>query len=165
MLKNFNLNQEQKKNNMLRQEGEVWTEKGKTWTIKNGIKRTISKFSKVRKDLQMPLCCPKCKNAMHKIDETFYKFNRVCLNCTVEFEHELRKQGKYEEYEKARVMANVKGYVLDLDSFMNDFLSEQTNRSFVTEDGDVEAWIGNASKRAEELVKPELDKLKEQFLK
>ena len=30
-------------------EGDVWTENKKTWTIKNGIKQTISKLDKIKK--------------------------------------------------------------------------------------------------------------------
>lgn len=148
---------------MLRKEGEVWTEKGKTWTIKNGIKKTVTKFSQVRKDLQTPLCCPKCSKTMKHFDAQIYKFNKVCLNCTVEFEHELRKKGLYEEYEKARILANAKGYVMDLDSFFGEYFRDSSNKGFITEDGDIEAWIGNTTKRVEEIVKPELDKLKDQL--
>jgi len=145
---------------MLRKEGEVWTEKGKTWTMKNGIKRTVSKFTAVRKDLQTPLCCPKCNKRMKHIDEHMYKFNKVCLDCTVEFEHEIRKQGKYEEYERKRVAANLKGYVKDLEIFFEDFVKNNASGGYVTEDGDVEHWSGNAGERAAELLKPGLDNLK-----
>lgn len=148
---------------MLRQEGEIWTERGKTWTMKNGIKRTVSKFTAVRKSLQVPLSCPKCKNAMHHFDDTIYRFNKVCLNCTVEFEHELRKQGKYEEYERARVLANAKGFIFDLDKYFEEYCKDESNRGFVTEEGDVETWIGNSSKRVEEIIRPEIEKLKEQL--
>jgi hypothetical protein len=148
---------------MQHQEGEIWTERGKTWTVKNGIKKTVTKFTQVRKDLQTPLCCPKCNNAMHQCDETFYKHNKVCLNCTVEFEHELRKQGKYEEYEKARVEANVKGYIVDIDKFFEEYIKDATNKGYVTEDGDVETWTGNSAKRVEEIIKPEIEKLKQTY--
>ena len=36
-------------------EGDVWEENGKTWTIKNGIKMTITKLDLVKSILQMPL--------------------------------------------------------------------------------------------------------------
>lgn len=146
---------------MERKEGDTWTERGKTWTIKNGVKRTVSKFSKVRKDLQTPLCCPKCSKTMKHIDRHMYKFNKVCLDCTVEFEHKLRVQGKYEEYEKARVLANMKGFVMDLDKFFEEYCADASNNNFVTEDGDVEHWSGNSVRRVEEIVKPEIDKLKQ----
>lgn len=150
---------------MLYKEGDVWTEKGKTWTMKNGVKRTVSKFSKVRKDLQTPLCCPKCSKTLKHVDEKFYTFNRVCMDCTIEFEHELVKQGKYQEYEKARILANAKGYILDMDKFFSEYLESNIKESFVTEDGDVEAWIGDPTKKVKEVVKPKLDELKEQFAK
>ena len=47
-------------------EGDVWEENGKTWTIKNGIKMTITKLDLVKSTLQMPLTCPECKRAMNK---------------------------------------------------------------------------------------------------
>ena len=39
-------------------EGDIWTEGRKTWTIKNGIKKTVSKLSSIRKEIFTPLCCP-----------------------------------------------------------------------------------------------------------
>ena len=33
-------------------EGDVWTENRKTWTIKNGIKQTISKLDAIKKAMQ-----------------------------------------------------------------------------------------------------------------
>ena len=46
------------KKRIKRKEGDVWTENKKTWTIKNGIKQTISKLDKIKKEVHMPLCCP-----------------------------------------------------------------------------------------------------------
>lgn len=149
----------------MRKEGDVWTERGKTWTIKNGVKRTVSKFSTIRKELQTPLCCPKCSKTLKHIDQHIYKFNKVCLDCTIEFEHELIKQGKYEEYEKQRVRANVQQFVKDIDEFMVDYLKDEGSRDFVTEDGDVESWVGNTNKVVESIMKPQLKELKEKYVK
>ena len=41
-------------------EGDVWTESGKEWTIKNGIKQNITKLDAAKKALRIPLACPKC---------------------------------------------------------------------------------------------------------
>ena len=58
-------------------EGDVWTENKKTWTIKNGIKQTISKLDKIKKEVFMPLCCPKCGNVMKKrLDKPHYKIHK-----------------------------------------------------------------------------------------
>ena len=37
-------------------EGEVWVENGRTWTLKNGIKKTVRKVE----GAAIPLLCPKC---------------------------------------------------------------------------------------------------------
>ena len=50
-------------------EGDVWTENKKTWTIKNGIKKTVSKLNSIRKEIFTPLCCPKFSKVMkHHLD-------------------------------------------------------------------------------------------------
>ena len=41
-------------------EGDIWEEGGKTWTIKKGIKQSISKMQSVRDIVKMPLTCPNC---------------------------------------------------------------------------------------------------------
>ena len=39
-------------------EGDVWEQKGKTWTIKNGIRQNVTKLQSVRNAVMMPICCP-----------------------------------------------------------------------------------------------------------
>ena len=80
-------------------EGDVWTENKKTWTIKNGIKQTISKLDKIKKEVFMPLCCPECNKVMKKrLDKPHYRIHKKCLHCVIEFEHKLRHTGKYDDY-------------------------------------------------------------------
>lgn len=147
-------------------EGDVWTERGKTWTIKNGVKRTVTKMSETRKKLHTPLACPKCNRSMsHWLDKKMFTFNGCCHDCTIKFEHELRKQGRYEEYEKHRILANAKGFIQDLESYMVDYIRESNNNSLITEEGDVESWIGNTSKRLEELSTSHIQQAKEDLKK
>ena len=40
-------------------EGDVWEEKGKTWTIRDGIKENVTKLDKFKKT-SVPLFCPNC---------------------------------------------------------------------------------------------------------
>ena len=47
------------KQNVDRKEGDVWEENGKQWTIKNGIKQTVTAMDKFKKLVVMPICCPK----------------------------------------------------------------------------------------------------------
>ena len=53
-----------KKKTIKYKEGDVWTENKKTWTIKKGIKQTVSKLDAIKKEVFMPLCCPNCTKVM-----------------------------------------------------------------------------------------------------
>jgi ribosomal protein L33 len=50
-----------KKPDIIRKEGEVWEEDGRTWTIKKGIKQNITKLDKAKKAYITPLFCPNCR--------------------------------------------------------------------------------------------------------
>jgi hypothetical protein len=45
-------------------EGDIWEENGKQWTIKNGIKQTVTKFDKLKQLVVFPLTCPECSKPM-----------------------------------------------------------------------------------------------------
>jgi uncharacterized protein (UPF0128 family) len=49
-------------------EGDAWEEDGKKWTIKNGIKQSITKLDKFKHLISLPLTCPSFKKPM-KADE------------------------------------------------------------------------------------------------
>jgi len=124
-----------------RTEGDVWEERGKLWTIKNGIKRTITKMDQARKEFLTPLCCPNCSGPMkHPLDEKMWAIHKTCFPCVIEMEHKIRKSGKWDEYEKAKILANANGFVKDLEQFFNDYVKESVAKSNVTEDGMVEKW-------------------------
>ena len=42
--------------NRKRKEGDIWEERGKTWTINDGIKQNITKLDIARNILRMPIC-------------------------------------------------------------------------------------------------------------
>ena len=82
-------------------EGDIWTEGRKTWTIKNGIKQTVSKLDKLKKEVFMPLSCPCCGKIMKgQLDKPNYKIHKKCFDCVVEFEHKLKIRGEYDSYIK-----------------------------------------------------------------
>lgn len=122
-------------------EGDVWEERGKLWTIKDGIKRTVSKMDQARKEFLTPLSCPKCGTAMKgQLDSKFWAISRSCFNCLVAVEHEIRKAGRWEEYERAKITANATGFVKDLEKFFEEYSNESVTEAHVTEDGIVERW-------------------------
>ena len=127
-------------------EGDVWTEGRKTWTIKNGIKQTISKLDKIKKEVFMPLCCPECGNVMKKrLDKPHYKLHKKCYDCVIDFEGKLRVKGEYDDYIKNLKGKNSLEILDELESTLLDAINI-SNEGFVSEDGVVERWVGGINK-------------------
>ena len=127
-------------------EGDVWTEGRKTWTIKNGIKQTISKLDKIKKEVFMPLCCPECGNVMKKrLDKLHYRINKKCYDCVIDFEGKLKVKGEYENYIKNLKGKNSIDILNELESTLLSAVNI-SNSNFVSEDGVVEKWVGGIDK-------------------
>ena len=128
-------------------EGDVWVEGRKTWTIKNGIKQTISKLDKIKKEIFMPLKCPCCGNVMKKrLDKPNYRIHKKCFDCVIEFEADLKNKGKYKEYKKNLIIKNSLNIVDEMESYLLDAVNT-SNSGFVSEDGVIEKWIGGINKK------------------
>ena len=128
-------------------EGDIWTENKKTWTIKNGIKKNISKLSNIRKEIFMPLCCPKCNKVMKKsLDKPNYRVHKKCHDCVIEFEHKLRIKGTHSTYMKELEKKNSINIVKETEAFLLDAVNN-INSSFVSEDGVIEKWKGGINKK------------------
>ena len=128
-------------------EGNVWTEGRKTWTIKNGIKQTVSKLDVIKKEVFMPLSCPCCGKIMKKrLDKPNYKIHKKCHNCVVKHETSLRVEGKYNDYIKKLKAKNSLDIVDEMESYLLDAINT-SNSGYVSEDGVVEKWTGGVNKK------------------
>jgi len=149
-------------------EGDVWVENKKTWTIKDGIKQTISKMDAIKKEIFMPLCCPECGNVMKKrLDKPNYKAHKKCFDCVIEFEHKLRLKGEYDDYIKNLRLKNRLTEIDEMESMFLD-LANQSNEGYISEHGELERWkggvdvskmstaISEAAQKGREAVKKEL---------
>ena len=122
------------------EEGDMWEENGRNWTIKNGIKRTVRKTE----GHTVPFLCPNCSKPMnHHFDKKMYAIHQMCLHCVVEMEGELKMQGKYEEYERNMIMRNAQYFAENVSTGLDQFLDDIINASYVTEDGTIQNWVGN----------------------
>ena len=125
-----------------RSEGDVWEEFGRKWTIKNGIKMSVTKLDRAKKLSLTPLLCPKCDKLMKtEYDKKMFRIHSTCFDCVIKMETQLKIEGKYQEYEDKIIKANA-NFVLDefvngFDSFLNAI---ESNDGFVTEQGDIENW-------------------------
>ena len=126
-------------------EGDVWVEDGKKWTIRDGIRENITKLDKFKK-VAVPLFCPSCKQVMDKqLDPHYYKSYGTCLDCRTEFETKLKLEGKWDDYVTEAYNQEIDGYISDYKAYMQDALSE-SNEGYVTEDGDIQKWVGGIDK-------------------
>ena len=156
-----------KKIQIERKEGDIWTENKKTWTIKNGIKKTISKLKSIKKEILMPLSCPECNKVMKKrLDKPNYRIHKKCYDCVIDFEGKLKHvPGRYEKYKKE---LELKNKLTTLDQ-LEDYLIETANNSnngYISEKGELERWVGGIdSKKFTKEIKKYTSKTRKKFEK
>ena len=144
-----------KKKKAHHEEGDVWEEDGREWTIKDGIKQNITKLDKAKKAHLMPIFCPDCSKPMtYWQDKNFYTLYKRCFNCQVDFEGKLRVEGLFEEYKKNIVNDDIDHFITDYSQFIEDCLNNNTE-SFISEAGDIEKWKGKINKELVEKSKEE----------
>ena len=133
-------------------EGDIWEADGRKWTIKNGLKQNITKLDAAKKAIRVPLKCPKCGGSMkHWLNKKMYKIHGFCFYfCTVEFEHELKEAGLYDQYEKRMMDGSMKAFSKDIEQWTYEFIEQESN--FVTEQGEIETWKSSDSKFRERIL-------------
>ena len=80
---------------------------------KKGDKK--SHLTDIMTEVRMPLFCPNCSKVMKKrLDDKMWRLFGHCFDCQVEFENKLRVTGKYEVWEKKKILENKKSFLNDL---------------------------------------------------
>ena len=151
--------------------GDVWTDaNGDEWIQHDGFKIKTGKLKEIRDLLEskkMPANCPKCNEPMVKrLDKKFWVLEKHCFDCQVAFEHNLRIEGKYESYEKSKILKNAEAWLKDAEQEALEIVAAIRNpATYADVDGNIEEWTGGRS--ADELAdKIEMDfkKFKEDFI-
>jgi ribosomal protein L37AE/L43A len=157
------------KQNQKRVIGECWVENGEEWEQREGFKIKKGKMDEIRQLIanKMPTTCPKCNNPMTKrLDEKFWKLEKHCFDCQVDFEHNLRIEGKYEAYEKERILKNAEAWLKDAEQEAKEIIESFRNpENFTNVDGTTEQWNGAIT--AEEIadkIEKEFELFKENFI-
>lgn len=142
------------------EEGNVWEDGGKVWTIKNGIKQTVTKYDALKQLIVLPLSCPTCGNAMKVNDynKKMWSIHRKCFDCVIKMETEIKRQGKWEEYSANIMNTNKNAELDDLEAALEQWVQESD--TFVSEQGEVEKWGGGDKKAIYKQVKDEIAELK-----
>ena len=149
------------KNTQTYTEGDVWEDSGRKWTIKNGIKQTVTKLDEIKKLVVLPLSCPNCGKLI-KVDEynkKMWAIHQKCFDCVIKMESEIKRQGKWDEYCANIMNLNKNAELDDLEQALEQWVTEKD--SFVSEAGEVEKWGGGDKKDIYKQVKEEIAKLKQ----
>lgn len=151
--------------------GDRWKDSdGNEWEQKDGY--TI----KLGKDWQQELyqylhSFPNCRKDTctctlpKKIDEKMKKIHGMCLDCVVDMEHKIRLEGKWDEYENAKVKENALSWLKEAEKDKDLIAEELSKVDFANEFGDSEKWSVPVTK--EELLKKienEFEEFKKNFI-
>ena len=125
-------------------EGDIWEENGKQWTIKNGLKQNITRLDNIKKSLMIPLTCPNCSKPMKNdiLNKKMWPIHKMCFDCVITMETELKRTGKFEEYQRNMVHSGVKTHIKEMEDLLLELALGASKESFVTEAGDIEEWRG-----------------------
>lgn len=148
-------------------EGDVWTDlNDRTWTIKNGIKQRVTKLDGAK----TPWFCPVCNKTMnHRLDTKFWRMTGKCMDCVIKEETEIRRQGRWKEYEQSKIKANYIDYLKDKIQELTDIHDTITSPEHILADDHqilmIEKWnvdidsIKNDLKKDIRLLKETLEKV------
>jgi len=141
-------------------EGDVWDEDGKKWTIKNGIKQSITKLDKFKHLINLPFSCPSCNSPMKndEITKKMYSIHGMCFECVVKMEDKIKLEGKWEEYAKGAMNRNKNASLEEFEQALDSWLQDKD--TFVTEQGDIENWSGGDKTKVYQELKEKIDELK-----
>jgi len=127
-------------------EGDIWEEKGKTWTIKNGLRENVTKLDKFKK-VAVPLFCPKCKQVMDKqLDPFYYKAYNECLDCRTKTETQMKIAGTWQDYTQQTFNSEIDQQIEEYKNWFSNILSEG-KEGYVSENGEVQKWVGGIDKK------------------
>ena len=137
------------------------------------IKKTKNSkiFQELRDDLRSFPACRKetCTCAgTHPIDKKMQIIHKMCFDCVIDMEHELKKAGTYEEYEQNKIRENALAWLAAAERDVAMLKQTYTQAAeFVTNsDGALETWGAKMSPAEfEETVQTQFNKFKENFLK
>lgn len=125
-------------------EGDIWSEGGRQWTITNGIKMNITKLDEARKEIHLPLFCPSCHKLMkHRYDKQFYISANHCFDCQINYEAKLKQEGKFESQIKETNNSDIDATIRDFNIYIDEMLNS-TDEVNISEDGVAEKWDGSS---------------------
>lgn len=141
-------------------EGDIWEESGRNWTIKNGIKQNLTKTNKLKSLLIFPITCPNCQKHMkiNDLNKKMYATQGMCFDCVIDYEHQIRISGNWENYMSQQLTANKNSSLKDFEQAVESWYNEK--EQFFTEAGQQENWSQGDKKVAYHQIKEKIAELK-----
>jgi hypothetical protein len=160
-----------KKELQKREVGETWIDdKGVEWEQRAGFKIQKGKLDEIRSLInanKMPSHCPKCNQPMTKaLDQKFWKLEKHCFDCQIDMEHNLRIEGKFEEYERNRILRNAEDWLKDAEQEAIELAEAFRNPlTFANADGTTEEWsLGISRDEVATKIENDFTEFKENFI-
>ena len=162
--------------NQKREVGDKWEEKiGNTIYLieqKKGFRVKQPKnsvASEIREYLDSYPNCREdcCKTSFNHLDKKMRIIHGMCYDCVIEMEHDLRVEGKYEEYEQEKIRNNKLAWLKKAEQDVEALKKAYTeSHQYVTNsDGLLETWQAQMTvEEFEEKVEKEFENFKLKFL-
>ena len=144
-------------------EGDIWEENGKTWTIKNSLKQTMTRLDSIKKSILLPIVCPNCSKAMKNdtLNKKMWPIHKTCFDCVVEYETRLRNDPEaWEKYQKEKMFENAKSFFKDADTDVQELRKILTQELKNVQNADGELEVFNKAMSAEDFDKKVLSEYK-----
>lgn len=149
----------------IKKEGEIWTDsQGRKWIKKNGYKKAINSVNSETIDA-IKQTCKDCGMEIkwgNRYDVKFFNKTGRCYDCIIKFETKLRREGKFEDYEKQKVLNNQLSMAKDFKSKLEeslDFLETHDKVCFPNSDGSLDEWTIEKKKSILKDLKTDLNKI------
>ena len=159
--------------------GDVWEEtdaSGTSYVIeqRDGFKIRKTKNSDILQSIRDEMhAFPNCRKDVctcagtHHLDQKMRKIHGMCFDCTIDMEHELKKNGSYEEYEQTKIQENALAWLASAERDVEMLKQTYTQASkFVTNsEGETETWTAKMTpEEFEETVQKQFETFKKNFL-
>jgi len=138
--------------------------KTKNSEIFQSIREELRSFPNCRKET---CTCIQQSSKIHPLDDKMRKIHGMCFDCVIEMEHELKKEGKYAEYEKKRIYDNAIAWLASAERDVELLKQTYTQAiDFVSNtDGATETWSAKMTpEEFEENIQKHFDKFKQDFI-
>jgi hypothetical protein len=138
-----------------RKEGEIWKDsKGKKWQKKNGYKVQISSnntplLDELNKVSKCSVCGTNVRAYGDKLDRKVFPKTGKCYDCLEAEEMILRATGKWESYEKMKLLKNKRGVLNEFKQKVIESINYLKNDSGkmgeIMSDGKLITWTGKCN--------------------